>query len=400
MRKVKDAIDLKTGEKVYFRGHAQATYMSDGRTVEEAVKSGGGGSYDDTEIKEDISELQQKDAQTDTKLTELSQDLYTIESSIQTNENDKLYIVDANGNILAEFNRDGLRVVSIATQLHYEIEDGYNGLRIVDANGNIIVSIGGNGVEFAGQDEFVKNALLEYYSKKNTAAICWVDDDFVYSAHRAIYERMREFCISKNIRVDLAVGILYDTNLEQAKKWEEEGFDFLLHPQHDGWYDDPNVGYEHDITKVKKSFVQAARFHMTNFINKRNILIYPGSSNNYADNVEYIKDYVECAITATYYGSNHSNIENRYQLKRMSISPSADNTKSKIKARIKDAVANGDWIILYTHIYNFQNTDVVDETSNSFANMCEIVEYANSLCPITHTQSIWEDRKKIYNFKK
>ena len=43
MRKVKDAVDLGSGEKIYFRGHAQATYMSDGRTVEEAVNQGGGG---------------------------------------------------------------------------------------------------------------------------------------------------------------------------------------------------------------------------------------------------------------------------------------------------------------------------------------------------------------------
>lgn len=60
MRKVKDAIDLNTGEKVYFRGHAQATFMSDGRTVEQAIKSGGGsggGSYDDTEIKRQLTEL-------------------------------------------------------------------------------------------------------------------------------------------------------------------------------------------------------------------------------------------------------------------------------------------------------------------------------------------------------
>jgi hypothetical protein len=42
MRKVKDAVDLGSGEKIYFRGHAQATYMSDGRTVEEAVSQGGG----------------------------------------------------------------------------------------------------------------------------------------------------------------------------------------------------------------------------------------------------------------------------------------------------------------------------------------------------------------------
>lgn len=50
-RKIKDAKDLSTNELIYFKGHAQATYMSDGRTVEEAVNSasggsGGGGSID------------------------------------------------------------------------------------------------------------------------------------------------------------------------------------------------------------------------------------------------------------------------------------------------------------------------------------------------------------------
>lgn len=38
-RKIKDAKDLSTNELIYFKGHAQATYMSDGRTVEEAVNN-------------------------------------------------------------------------------------------------------------------------------------------------------------------------------------------------------------------------------------------------------------------------------------------------------------------------------------------------------------------------
>lgn len=49
-RKIKDAKDLSTNELIYFKGHAQATYMSDGRTVEEAVSgmSGGSGGSIDT----------------------------------------------------------------------------------------------------------------------------------------------------------------------------------------------------------------------------------------------------------------------------------------------------------------------------------------------------------------
>lgn len=36
-RNIKDAKDLSTNEFIYFKGHAQATFMSDGRTVEEAI---------------------------------------------------------------------------------------------------------------------------------------------------------------------------------------------------------------------------------------------------------------------------------------------------------------------------------------------------------------------------
>ena len=68
MRKVKDAVDLGTKEKIYFRGHAKATYMSDGRTVEDAIKSGGGSGYDDTELRNELTEQ-------GSKLAELSQEI-------------------------------------------------------------------------------------------------------------------------------------------------------------------------------------------------------------------------------------------------------------------------------------------------------------------------------------
>lgn len=37
IRKVKDAKDLETNELIYLKGHAGATYMSDGSTVEDAI---------------------------------------------------------------------------------------------------------------------------------------------------------------------------------------------------------------------------------------------------------------------------------------------------------------------------------------------------------------------------
>ena len=47
-RKIKDAKDLSSGELIYFRGHAKSTFMSDGRTVEDAIKNVGGGSSTNT----------------------------------------------------------------------------------------------------------------------------------------------------------------------------------------------------------------------------------------------------------------------------------------------------------------------------------------------------------------
>lgn len=61
-RNIKDAKDLSTGELIYFKGHAQATFMSDGRTVEEAVSamSGGSGGTIDTSNLATKDELAQK----------------------------------------------------------------------------------------------------------------------------------------------------------------------------------------------------------------------------------------------------------------------------------------------------------------------------------------------------
>lgn len=48
-RKIKDAKDLATDELIYFKGHAKATFMSDGRSVEDVIK-GLGSAYPTIEV--------------------------------------------------------------------------------------------------------------------------------------------------------------------------------------------------------------------------------------------------------------------------------------------------------------------------------------------------------------
>lgn len=76
-RKIKDAKDLSTNELIYFKGHAQATYMSDGRTVEEAVNSmsgGSGGSIDASNLatKDELAQKQDIISDIDTIRTNAS----------------------------------------------------------------------------------------------------------------------------------------------------------------------------------------------------------------------------------------------------------------------------------------------------------------------------------------
>lgn len=58
-RSIKDAKDLSTGELIYFKGHAQATYMSDGTTVEDAINNIEVGSGDTGSV--DLSNYATKD---------------------------------------------------------------------------------------------------------------------------------------------------------------------------------------------------------------------------------------------------------------------------------------------------------------------------------------------------
>lgn len=55
-RNIKDAKDLSSGELIYFKGHAKATYMSDGTTVEDAINNievGNGGSSGEMNVQSD-----------------------------------------------------------------------------------------------------------------------------------------------------------------------------------------------------------------------------------------------------------------------------------------------------------------------------------------------------------
>ena len=101
---------------------------------------------------------------------------------------------------------------------------------------------------------------------------------------------------------------------------------------------------------------------------------------------------------ACYKGTNHRAENNRYSLRRLSLECLSKGyfNKTEFKQYIKNAVDNGDWIILGSHMASVEVSDVPDETSYNTANVFEIIQYADSLCHIRHTADVWNERKHLW----
>lgn len=103
--KVKQAKDLSTNEIIYFKGHAQATYLSDGTTVEDAInniESGSGNSVDPSNYYTK-TEIDGKGYVTSTQL-EAKQDVISDIDTIRTNASNykgTITGVSANGTSVA-----------------------------------------------------------------------------------------------------------------------------------------------------------------------------------------------------------------------------------------------------------------------------------------------------------
>ena len=103
-RKIKDAKDLSTNELIYFKGHAKAPFMSDGRTVEDALNNisqgGGGGVTAETDpifsASAAASITEEKKAEWDNKMDKVT--LATVATSGSYNDlSDKPTIPDVSG---------------------------------------------------------------------------------------------------------------------------------------------------------------------------------------------------------------------------------------------------------------------------------------------------------------
>ena len=134
-RQIKDAVNHSTGELVYFKSHAKATFMSDGKTVEEAINSIEVPSLDDyvteTELNDkgfltehqDISHLASRNW-VESQGYAHQEDLLEIsfndiqDSPISIDDSGMINFVDESGNVGFQINEEGLRVTDVIAGEH------------------------------------------------------------------------------------------------------------------------------------------------------------------------------------------------------------------------------------------------------------------------------------------
>ena len=330
-----------------------------------------------------------------------------VETEEIASEDSEIYISDPEGYLIAKVTADGIISTKVSAKQMIAplyksddpngfevIEDGTPDILISDPNGFVLERLQA-GKGFYGS---VKNKLI---TLKSQPALSWIDDDFGIidnNALRTIYSKLHTWCNNHELYLDFATGIQTGDALTYLLNWEKEGFRYLLHPDHDGWWTGTG-GYVWDITKVKRSLVETIRFFKTNGLcSSGKLLVWPGASNSVAENVPIVQKYCECAISVLQ-GGNYGITNNRYQLQRIKIDDiSASKTKSYIKNWIRQSLLNNEWVILYTHLYDVDPSDTVDDTSNTFGNIMDIVSYANSLSRLRSTEEIWDERKIMYNF--
>ena len=239
--------------------------------------------------------------------------------------------------------------------------------------------------------ERYEDAMLRLYG---VPAISWIDDDFSGNSPDAIKSIADEL----GIKIDFAIIPATDysiNNIDKVRQFENEGHEMLMHPIHNSWYGD-----NFDLDECEKSLVRTKRAFSEFLINHPNCLVYPGNSSNVTEVVKIVKRHCDFGFNcdASY---NKGYEKNPHNLSRMFINTiSSSLTKDHWKRKIKEAIDNNAWVVIGTHSWAFSNdTETFDNTTPSIPNLKDIIEYANELCGIRLVSEVWRERKNLLTIK-
>ena len=215
-----------------------------------------------------------------------------------------------------------------------------------------------------------------------------IDDDFT---NVTMCDKLALLCEELGIRCTFALIPDYTTDqftpslnpakLAKIQDYQERGFSFAMHPNHNLFYMSDTPG---TLEECEKCLVRTKQFFIdSKILGAEKILVWPGTSDTRNEEmlVPMSKRHVEIAIHAGTYGGQYYNTarqfkDTRYQLRRMPIDFGLY-TKSQMKANIDTFVANGKGLMIFNcHVWQYVNDEsTVDETTPSWANFSEVLTY-------------------------
>lgn len=387
--------------------------------------------FSSTKIREEIEKLLQI-------ITENYEKIKEVENKINLKISDefgsiRLFIKDENGNVLLElydgviktksFNSNVLPTINTNNNKEFNISDCFGNVLLSIKNGNIISkkfnSNDVNTLALRVSEIERKSDGYDSLIARSTPAISWIDDDFSTDSVERLNKLniLKSWAIENNIKPDIALipdvtytdaqrtdieSVYFDNErLALAKEFEYSGIHMLTHPIHYGIYGDVIK----DGHYIRKNLFLSRKALLDAGFPGCDIFVYAGSSAGVADVVEAAKAYYDVAIMP---GGNKANVnlptkQDRYKLVRFSLDDiSETNTVSQIKQRIDECIATGGWIIFITHVWlhTGDGTEAVDETSNSLANVFDIIKYANQQVTLRPTQEVWREKKVLWEYYK
>jgi len=248
--------------------------------------------------------------------------------------------------------------------------------------------------------------------KLNTPDISWVDDDFQLDS----VLRIKNLGLQLGFRSDFGLipratggtgeyptDFTFSFTSEQLaviKEVENAGFHCEHHPVHRGWYSSESAGTYQGRQYIEYLLCSGMRLFKEDSILDSNCVIYPGGSGSNDEAVEMCRSHVKYGIAASGPDANVGSVD-PMKLGRLFISTISQSlTKTYWKNKILNAFNTGGWIILGTHGHMFDNSGTVDETTPSFANLAEIIEYANTLSTIKPVSEVYRKRKLMLDLYK
>ncbi len=249
-------------------------------------------------------------------------------------------------------------------------------------------------------DEKVKILEDHSTSKSDYAAFSWVDDDFAVSKIPTLVQK----CEDLGIRCTFAVipsgsndndepHFISNNVKEMLINYTKKGFPCEIHPIHKGWYEYEENTYkgrayiESSLTRGIKAFNDAGLIHTS-------MVVYPGYNAN-PEIVNVAANWCNVGITASMANSSDNDFKtNKWQLSRQFINIDKSHNVTYWKNWIKQKFDAKKWVIIGTHISSFSITGDADGVSQNFANLFDIIQYANSLVPMQTVE--YECRKRGY----